>query len=117
MVTCCPACGQTLPPAFDIGIRFKPSAQQLVDIVWKAGKHGIATDQLFAKLYADDPDGGPLSGMKTVHTRICYINKRLMLKGYRIQGEHMGGNTPGINGMYMLKKVSEIAKVRRYKNV
>lgn len=114
MVKCCPACGQTLPPLFDAGIKFKPAAQALIDIVWKAGKHGIATDQLFDKLYANDSDGGPASGMKTVHTRICYINKRLMTKGYRIQGEHMGGNVGGINGMYVLKKISEFGKVRRH---
>lgn len=109
---CCPTCEQTLPPPFDAGIKFKPAAQALIDIVWKAGKHGISTDRLFDKLYKNDPDGGPVSGMKTVHTRICYINKRLMPQGYRIQGENTGGH--GINGMYVLKKISEIEKVRKH---
>lgn len=110
----CKCCGQTLPPAFDVGIKFKPTAQHLIDIVWKAGKHGITTDRLFDKLYALCSNGGPVSGMKVVHTRICYINKRLMTKGWRIQGEHMGGNVGGINGTYVLKKVSEFGKVRTH---
>jgi len=85
----CKCCGQTLPlSALDIPMA--DGQKKLVEAVRRAGKHGIATDRLFDVLYGDDIDGGPQSGVKTLHVRVCTVNRLLRKHGYRISGNHTG---------------------------
>lgn len=87
----------------NLGIRLSRGDQAIVEAVRKAGEHGIASDRLFEKLYSDDPDGGPETGIKSLHTRICVLNKKLRVTSYRVRGEKTGGHRA--NGQYFLIKL------------
>lgn len=78
---CCPSCGQFLPPARPLGLRLSRGDEELLGHVRRAGVHGIPTQALFDRLYADDPDGGPLTGVKVLHVRVNTLNRRLRSVG------------------------------------
>ena len=87
----CSCCGQTLPPELPEDMGFKRSALKLVERVRRAGKRGVDRDTLFDYLYADDPDGGPLCGVRSLYVRIWQINQRLMPFGKVIRAAPSGG--------------------------
>lgn len=101
---CCPTCGQSLPIVRKFGLKLGPSISRLLNIVQNAGPHGIPTDALFDRLYADDPDGGPLSGHKCLHTRIWLLNRKLRTKGKEIAAIDKSGNIGGA-ARYILRNV------------
>jgi hypothetical protein len=101
MVKCCPTCGQEIRSDIDLGIPLSAGNRQIVNEVYKAGENGIMSDRLFNKLYDDDPNGGPSSGMKTLHTRICLLNRKIEPIGWCIRGETTGAR---VNGRYFFKK-------------
>lgn len=101
MVKCCPACGQEIRNDIDLGISLSAGNRTIVNEVYKAGKNGILSDRLFDRLYADDPDGGPSTGMKSLHTRICLLNRKIELIGWCVRGENTGSR---INGRYFFQK-------------
>lgn len=92
MVKCCSVCGQEIRSDIDLGIRLSEGNKAIVNAVYKAGKHGLLSNRLFDKLYADDIDGGPLSGIKAMHTRICLLNRKIEKVGWCIRGEHTGNS-------------------------
>jgi hypothetical protein len=93
-VKCCPACGQTLPekPLLD-GAYFTPHQSRIFEIVVRAGSSGIGSDDLFDALYRDDPDGGPLSGRKSMYTTIGALNRKLAHHGLRLRATPNGRRT------------------------
>jgi hypothetical protein len=95
----CSACGQALPLPFDIGIELSPRRRELLEIVYRAGRYGIATERVIELLYGNDPNGGPENARKTVHIRVCQLNKLLAPRGWRIYGR--GAH----NGFYILEKL------------
>lgn len=85
----CLCCGQTLPvevPFMEAGL--SPQQFILVARVFAAGKHGVAREQLFNFIYDADPNGGPLTGVKTMHVQKCQCNKKLKKVGLQIKLEH-----------------------------
>ncbi len=102
MVKVCECCGQTLPPAFDLGVKMGPGLRKIVETLHKAGPHGMPSDRLFNAIYDHRADGGPESGIKVLHVRISQLNKRLRTAGYNIRGEHTGSEIPGF---YRLEKL------------
>ena len=99
---CCPSCGQEIRSDVDLGIPLSVGNQQIINAVHKAGKNGIMSDRLFDKLYSDDPEGGPLSGMKSLHSRICMLNRKIEPIGWCIRGEHTGNSR--VYGRYFFQK-------------
>lgn len=102
MAKICQCCGQSLPRHLKLSVVLAPSQRRLVERVHKAGPNGILSTDLFDYLYSDDPDGGPLSGNKAIHVRICSTNKKLKLDGLRIRAPRggVGGHTN-----YVLEKL------------
>lgn len=95
----CKCCGQTLPPPFEIGLKLAPGPRRLLDAIYLAGEYGITTERLIDKSYCDDPNGGPEYARKTIHVRICKLNKQLRPRGWVITGRDTH------NGTYILKKL------------
>lgn len=98
----CKCCGQTLPEKVALGIKLAPGEQLIVDSVVKAGQHGLHSDRLFNILYGDDPNGGPSTGINTLHVRVWHLNRKLRTVGYTIKGEYPGKS---MNGRYRLHVV------------
>ena len=96
----CPSCGQTLPPEMP-AIGLSPQQCRIVERVRKAGPYGICSDDLFTYAYADDPDGGPLSGKQCLQTRMWQINRKLAAIGKVIRAPRGGKNGGATN--YVLK--------------
>ena len=78
------------------GTHFSPKQRELLHHVTHAGPYGIDTHRLFDKLYADDPDGGPLTRYKVIHIMVCQTNIKLKPHGKKIVGTRTGHGAPGI---------------------
>ena len=94
----CPHCGQTLselPPAFG-GLRLTPSQDIILQSLVRAGKNGLPRDAIIDKLYADHPDGGPVTATRVVWVLMCQLRKKLALIGKTIVTEHGGRGAPGL---------------------
>lgn len=100
----CPTCGQSLPRHRPLGLKLGPSTTRLFAMVEKAGPHGIPTDVLYDRLYANDPNGGPLTGHKCLHVRIYLLNKKLRQKGKEIAAIDLSGRNGGA-ATYILRDV------------
>jgi hypothetical protein len=101
----CPTCGQTFPPPFKMNWRAKRSVMLLIEAVYRAGPNGITSDKLYEKLYGDDPEGGPVSGIRSLHVRICHTNRRLREEGWLIVN-CKGKGFAGVYGAYTLRKLT-----------
>ncbi len=109
---CCPYCKQTMPLSFKIEANLPPAWRAMLDIIYRAGEHGISTDRLVNLVYSDDPNGGPDNAVKSIHVRICRMNKRLRPLGWLINGR--GDHT----GVYVLERLrvtpdDAVALIRR----
>lgn len=104
-VKICECCGQEIRTDIDLGVKLSRGDRTIVNAVHKAGKNGILTPRLFDILYSDDPDGGPETGMKTLHTRVHLLNRKIKPAGYYIRGEHSGGER--VYGRYFLYRTEQ----------
>lgn len=115
----CKCCGQALPPVEGFDFAMPKGMADLVNNVRRAGEWGIATDRLFDLLYADDPNGGPDTGIKVLHVRVSQANRILREHGWAIRGEHTG--VRHAYGRYVLVRLDEDKLLRvkpvRYRTV
>lgn len=85
----CPSCGQP------IILRSAGVLSVLKQRIFNFVKDfpGISAEDLADRVYADDENGGPSTGRKTIHVHINHINKRLEELGsdLRINGNRWGG--------------------------
>lgn len=93
----CSCCGQTLPPARPKDLQLPAGYAVIFDRVYRAGKHGIHRQQLFDYIYGADPNGGPDTGLNTLRSRICYLNRRLRKYGLEI-------SSPGYTSHYAVRE-------------
>ena len=65
---------------------------QLFEIFMRvsAAKFGATPAQLFQAIYADDPNGGPLVGRKTIHVQRRNLNQRIAPLGLRVESAGPG---------------------------
>jgi hypothetical protein len=63
--------------------------QRLVDIVTNR-PDGMAIGELVDAVYADDPDGGPVTAPRSVNVMIHKANKQLRSQGYQIKPTWLG---------------------------
>ncbi len=82
----CPACQRPFPPALVVSGSVR---QRLVNIVADR-PDGIAIGDLVDQVYADDPDGGPVTAPRSVNVMIHKANKQLRAQGYQIQSMWLG---------------------------
>lgn len=89
---CCPTCKQTIPSKIAMSFKFTPrmTEERILEIVKRAGPNGILSCDLFEVLYANDKDGGPLGGLKSLSKRIARLNHKLAKENKRIVGEYSG---------------------------
>lgn len=87
----CPTCGQEIPPESPAHILSRMQ-RKVYDLLAKAGRYGLNSDQLFEKMYADDEGGGPLSGKKSMYVIVRMMNRRFVYGGfpYRIRAPKAG---------------------------
>jgi hypothetical protein len=85
VTTMCPCCGFPIPSdqaaACLVGKQLR-----LYEIVKAAGSRGIPTPVVMAKLYADDPSGGPESP-NIVAVMAKYVNSHINVFGVAIRGQ------------------------------
>lgn len=100
---CCPTCGQSVPSEFELnGVHLTPMQKQILEIVRKAGKWGVSTELIRDRVYAEHPDGGPLTADNVIYVQICALNKKLSTLHKKI--EPRGGCK--CSSPYVLKDVS-----------
>lgn len=90
----CSHCGQFYPPKRRPKVKLTRMQWDIFDCVQRAGRHGILSDRLFDHLYANDPDGGPLSGKHAMYVRIFHLNKRLKSANLAVVAERTGQGCP-----------------------
>lgn len=100
MVKCCPTCGQTLPNPLPHNLKFRGIKDRILRVVHRSGVHGVRSDVLFDRVYGDDPNGGPLTGMKILAVHICKMNKDMKPFGLCIRSLTVGR---GGYGTYVLR--------------
>lgn len=94
-MTECACCGQTLPPRVcDPELKLSPTQQRILDRVVRAGQFGIVSTDLLEYLYADDPNGGPETGLQCLSSHIVHLNKKLAKKGKRVRAPVGGYHCP-----------------------
>jgi hypothetical protein len=79
----CPSCGQPIAPT---GLRLPPIKQRIYDAVRR--RPGITAQELRDWVWADDPDGGPLTDTKCLHVHVAQLNT--LLRPYGITGPFRG---------------------------
>lgn len=81
----CKCCGQTLPrdSPFEM-VSLTPQQYRIVQRIKKAGKHGITTEMLIDHVYANDPDGGPVTAAQTLHVQVMLANRELRKIGFKV---------------------------------
>lgn len=102
-MTCCPTCGQTLPDdTLPPGLVLRNNELKIFKTVKRAGPNGIATPDLLAKLYTDDPNGGPLWALQSMRVQIHKLNSKLLNHGLVIRAPRGGKGYPT---EYVLKQL------------
>jgi hypothetical protein len=78
----CPTCGAAFD-AFD-GLALTTSERAVAEIIRRAGRSGITAAQIADRLYADRPDGGPLSSRNCVHRFVQGLKAKIAGTGHAI---------------------------------
>jgi DNA-binding response OmpR family regulator len=65
-------------------------AQRLVDVIAEHSGDALTIKQLVDLVYADDPNGGPLSAQRSLNVIAHHANKQLATQGYQIRATHRG---------------------------
>jgi hypothetical protein len=82
----CPACRRPFPPPLVVTGWVR---QRVVNIV-SSRPDGIAIGDLVDAVYADDPDGGPVTAPRSVNVMIHKANAQLAAQGYAIKSMWLG---------------------------
>jgi len=86
----CPCCFGTGQIEQQAPVPLARQQFQIFDIV-RRSQYGITTPAIADRLYADHPDGGPISGHKGVQTQIVQINRKLAKANLRLGPKTHGG--------------------------
>ena len=82
----CPTCQRPFPPALVVtGSR----RQRLVNILADR-PDGVPVRDLVDLVYADDPDGGPLTAQRSLNVVAHHANVQLRPQGYQIKSTWLG---------------------------
>lgn len=104
MKVTCPHCNGTGKVEFKIELptTLTKRQAQLYRAI-KARPYAYGGNELAEILYSDDPNGGPLNPLATVHTVICHTNRRL-----KVVGERICANRRGIGATYQVVKLNVV---------
>jgi hypothetical protein len=67
-----------------------PIRQRLVDTIAHYSGSSLTIKQLVDFVYADDPNGGPLYGSRSLNVIVHRANEELLAHGYQIKCTHPG---------------------------
>lgn len=81
--------------------RLGPLEFATVLLLFNASTEGLAADALLERLYAEDVNGGPLSGLRCVYVRLYQLNRKLRPLGLRIAQRRRGPGVP-----YVLNQIN-----------
>jgi hypothetical protein len=86
MTLCCSQCHQLIAPT---GLRLPPIKQRIYDTVRR--RPGITARELLDQVWANDRDGGPLTGTKCLHVHVLQLNRRLAPLGLMVRARGSEG--------------------------
>ena len=82
----CPTCHRPFPPPLVVT---GPLRQRMVNILANR-PDGLTINNLVDLVYADDPNGGPLTAPRSLNVMAHKANKQLRAQGYQIKSMWMG---------------------------
>jgi len=94
----CPCCGSTMKRVPVDALRFLRASRAevaVISILADAYPMWVPTSVIADRVYADDPNGGPLYADKSVAVRLNRLKGRLADLGWRTKGM-MGRNSQGV---------------------
>jgi hypothetical protein len=83
------ACGSPTVAVADLRSRLPRTKQRIFDAVCR--RPGIDAEALCDAIWADDIDGGPLSGRKNVHVHVHQLNKLIAPHGIAVRATRWSG--------------------------
>ena len=83
MVKVCEACGHPVND-FEIQLKLTPRQRDMYRALQKAGQRGLLIQELINKVYADEPDGGPMTANNVVQVQKMHMQKKLSAFGLQI---------------------------------
>jgi hypothetical protein len=90
-------------PSFPMSM-FRDVKYRIVECIHRAGGRGKTSQDVFDYVYANDPNGGPDSGVKIIAVHVCRINK--MLAPHKICIRHTQIGRGGYAGVYRMEKAA-----------
>lgn len=95
-VATCPCCGQPVAPgqfqsavlSRTLGLTGVRAA--LVDALARSAGQWVPAQRIIAAMYADDPDGGPLTAESVLRSLSSRIRPALARAGYALEARHGG---------------------------
>jgi hypothetical protein len=84
----CFTCGSPIVPA-SFRSRLPKTKQRIFDAVRR--RPGISAEALCDAIWADDIDGGPLSGRKNIHVHVHQLNKLIAPHGIAVRASKWAG--------------------------
>jgi hypothetical protein len=87
-VCACPTCGHPMRleiPASDISSLLPKYQRRLYEVLLSAGSAGLDSASIYARIYADDPNGGPQS-FSAIGANARQLNVKLARIGLGVQG-------------------------------
>ena len=98
--TKCPCCGASVPALRAENLpRLGANQQALVNICAQSRGARVTTDAIVERLWASDPEGGPLLPKKVVAVMVRQINTKTEPHGFKI--ECGGGRRDGYRIVYL----------------
>lgn len=86
--------------------------QKIFNVLARAYPRRLSTDALIDALYADDPNGGPLTVLQVVRVQIMHMRKKLAPYGWTIPN-NKSGNGQGEYCFYSLEPMADEKCVMR----
>lgn len=95
-------------PVADLENVWLPRGQsKILDVLAEAYPRRVSTETLVSRVYADDPNGGPLNALQTIRTQIHKIRQTLPKYGWTIP-HNSAGRDAAHRCYYVLARVDNV---------
>ena len=98
MVKVCECCGHPIPD-LNVQLALTRGQRRLFEVIQNAGVSGIHPRTIIDKLYAGDPNGGPVTALNCIHVQRTKMRPHLASFGLRIT------TTTGHGSVWRLEKL------------
>ena len=92
--TTCPCCGKALDSALPARalskVPLRPMQRRIIDVLAKTYPRGLSAIDIASRVYASDPDGGPMSADNAVAVHLHGARRAIRQYGWTVgaAGEH-----------------------------